>query len=56
MSSGQACFQQPTVTGNNVTESGTFTVGATVTSITITHNGGGSGAYLHAILCGATAQ
>ncbi len=56
LSSGQSCFQQPTVTGNNVTESGTFTVGATVTSITITHNGGGTGAYLHAILCGATAQ
>ncbi|MDR6404495.1 MULTISPECIES: hypothetical protein [Chryseobacterium] len=51
LSSGQACFQQPTITGNNVTASGTFKVGATVTSVTISHNGGATGAYLHVSFC-----
>jgi hypothetical protein len=51
LSSGQACFQQPTITGNSVTASGTFRVGATVTSVTISHNGGATGAYLHVSFC-----
>ena len=55
LSSGQACFTVPTVTGNNVTESGTFTVGATATSITIAHNGAANGAFLHLSFC-STAQ
>jgi|GEM_PF-2119689 len=60
LTSGQNCFQIPTVTGNQVTQSGLFYLKGTYTSITISNTGNNTaadgGMYLNIFLCEATAN
>ncbi|WP_449397808.1 hypothetical protein [Chryseobacterium wanjuense] len=57
--SGQACFLQPTVSGNQVNANGHVRVtGVYYTSLTISHTGAQTGidSNMNVILCGASAQ
>ncbi|MEN4761402.1 hypothetical protein ABEG63_13775 [Chryseobacterium sp. C39-AII1] len=60
LTSGQSCYQTPTVTGNQVTQSGLFYLKGTYDKIIINNTGNGTaadgGMFLNAFLCEATAN